>query len=113
MTARRRGHSSPGSPVPDTSGFVCKDLVCIQVFGSGLHVTEWYTQTNDVLPGECTWPIFWNGGAILVQGHLICNDTDESAIAIARWGPLTFSATVYACNTWQGVLGKPCVTIHR
>ena len=87
----------------------CNDLVCIEVTGSGLEVTKWYTAAYSVDTEDiCAYPIFWVDGEADIVGEEICGTLLEAWDDEPEW----FENNTHLCNSWPGVAGKPCETVH-
>lgn len=97
------------SPVTPASHSGCNGDVCIEVTGKGLKVDKWYTAayapgTSDI----CAEPVFWVDGDIDYIGYEVCGTLLEA------WDdePEYFENHTQLCNTWTGVAGRPCATVH-
>lgn len=87
----------------------CNDLVCIEVTGSGLEVTKWFTAAYSVDDEDiCAYPIFWVDGEADIVGEEICGTLLEAWDDEPEW----FENNTHLCNSWPGVAGKPCETVH-
>jgi hypothetical protein len=101
--------ASTGKVARPASGSGCNFDVCIEVTGTGLEVTKWYTAAY--APGTssiCASPVFWIDGGIDIVGDEICGTLLEA------WDDQTeyFDDQTQLCNTWTGVAGKPCLVVH-
>ncbi|MFC8501735.1 hypothetical protein ACFUC1_05215 [Pedococcus sp. NPDC057267] len=84
--------------------------VCIYVFGSGLHVSEWDTSAK-VGAYRCTYASYWinNGQWLITTGPELCG---QNGTFWSYWKPnADYLANRSICNTWVGIAGKPCETI--
>ncbi len=88
----------------------CNQYVCIYVEGSGTQVTYW--STTAALPASiCTVAKYWANGVLVYEGNTKCGS--GGAEVSSYWpDPGSFAAGTQLCNTWIGVLGKPCETVE-
>jgi len=100
----------PGFGVMPDSANGCSGPVCIYVTGSGLHVSDW--STSLALPRNmCSTASFLVNGVLWASGTNECGSTGDELVS--DWSsPGNFPNGSVVCNTWTGVSGKPCETIH-
>lgn len=98
---------SEAANMPLTAGG-CNDNVCIELEGSGTHVSDWNT-TAWAGGSICTHPNFLVNGVLEAQGNTQCV---KNAWVTADWDNLTFPAGTVLCNTWANISGEPCETIE-
>jgi hypothetical protein len=99
--------------VPLTSSS-CEDQVCIELYGSGLLVEPWVMTASPLLPGDCTFGVFWAPqNTILRYGPDLCNDGNTPAVYIARISYVQFSGPMRVCNTAVGFSGKACENVEE
>lgn len=98
---------------PDTSSS-CEDQVCIYLFGSGLTVKPWIMTATPLLPGDCTFGVFWvPENTQYLYGPDLCNDTNGPAAYQSELSYIKVSGPVRVCNTAIGFSGKACENIER
>lgn len=103
--------------VPDTSGLQCGGNVCMSVVGSGTYVSNWYTSAHG---SPCsTYPVFSdvqpNGNVRRGYGVFFsgCNAADYSSFYLTHpTSTHIASNNTHLCDTWPGVAGRPCVSVH-
>lgn len=100
---------TPAAVVRPNSASGCNDDVCIEVTGSGLEVTKWYSlaMADDI--GEiCGTPVFWVDDEVDMEGTEICGDYLEA------WDDEEeeFENNTQLCNSWSPVPGFPCEIVH-
>lgn len=109
LAASVQEKSSTGPVMRPDSASGCNDQVCIEVTGTGLEVTKWYTAAyspdNDDI---CSYPAFWVDGELDFTGEEICGTLLEAWDDEPEW----FDNHTQLCNTWPGVAGRPCETVH-
>jgi hypothetical protein len=96
-------------PLPQTADS-CSGAVCIYVFGTGLNVSDWYT-TVRLSKSMCSTAAFLDDGIEIASGESTCGssgDVLESNLGAAG----DFPNETQLCNTWSGVSGEPCITVH-
>lgn len=89
----------------DASG--CNIDVCIALEGTGLTVDRWRT-TGYESGSHCNYVYFWRNDTI-IRTHYVCG---TGQLATSWNSPGSFSDGDVLCNTWSGISGKPCKTIH-
>lgn len=88
----------------------CNQSVCIQVYGSGLHVDEWDTDGYSSEP-ICTFAAYWVNGDIEATSDWICGGTFTTYYS--WWvDPGWFIQNTQLCNDWISISGRPCVTVR-
>lgn len=101
--------SAGGRAARPDSASGCNEEVCIEVTGSGLVVTKWFTAAFSPDYDEiCSFPAFWVDDEIDFVGDEICGTEIEA------WDDATedFENNTQLCNSWPGVAGFPCETVH-
>jgi len=102
--------SAAGADVKPPSANTCNGAVCIYVTGSGLNVSDWSTSVS-LSKTMCTTADFWVNGVLFAQGQRTCGVNDD--LLVADWSdPGNFANGTVLCNTWSGVSGEPCITVH-
>lgn len=97
-----------GGGVIPMSSSGCNSLVCIYITGTGLKVTDWDTSAG-YYSYLCTYAAFWNGSRILTTSNTVCTTGPFFAV----WGVTrNYVPGTQLCNTWVGISGRPCETIH-
>jgi hypothetical protein len=87
----------------------CNDLVCIEVTGSGLEVTKWFSAAYSVDTEDiCSYPIFWVDDEPDIVGDEVCGTLLQAWDDEPEW----FEDNTQLCNSWPGVAGMPCETVH-
>jgi hypothetical protein len=103
------------SPVPNIgimpdSANGCSGAICIFVTGSGLHVSNWET-TVVLSKSMCSTASFLVNGVLWASGVSECGPAN--AQLASNWSnPGNFPNGSVLCNTWSGISGKPCETVH-
>lgn len=107
LASGARTGSTAGVVASPRNASGCNGEVCIEVTGSGLHVSTWSTfaYTNGY---QCSYGAFWEDGDLAGTGPQECND----GIVWNSTGDLDFGGTTQICNTWVGISGRPCETVH-
>ncbi len=87
----------------------CNKRVCIYVWGKKLKVREWdSTAANGGY--RCTYVAYWAAGKIIGTSRQVCGKSSFYSVwAINR----SFKNKTKLCNTWVGLAGRPCETVHR
>ena len=83
----------------------------IQVIGQGLVISNWFTQAeHEAGPYICTYSAYWGSkSTIAATGNVVCG---TNAVFTAYLpGVYVYNQSGYACNTWVGITGKPCLHI--
>jgi hypothetical protein len=88
----------------------CSGAICIAVTGSGLHVSNW-TTTVALSKSMCSTASFWANGVLVATGSNTCGSAGDELSADFS-DPGNFANGTVLCNTWSGVSGKPCETVH-
>ena len=100
----------PGFGVMPDSANGCSGPVCIYVTGSGLNVSDWSTSLY-LTKTMCSTSSFLVNGVLWASGGNECGTAGEELVA--DWSdPGNFANGTVLCNTWSGVSGKPCETVH-
>jgi hypothetical protein len=95
--------------VPDSANG-CSGAICIFVTGSGLHVSDWQTSVA-LSKSMCTTASFLVNGTLRASGVSQCGSTNTELVS--DWSsPGNFPNGSVLCNTWSGISGKPCETVH-
>jgi hypothetical protein len=84
--------------------------VCIFVTGSGLNVSDW-TTTVKLPKTMCSTAHFLVNGVLVVNGPNICG-TSGNELGADWSNPGNFANGTSLCNTWTGVSGEACITVH-
>jgi hypothetical protein len=99
-----------GSRILPPSASTCSGNVCEYVTGSGLNVSNWST-TAFISRSMCSTPHFLVNGSIRKTGVLTCGPANTDLGS--DWSnPGNFPNGTVICNTWSGISGEPCVTVH-
>jgi hypothetical protein len=86
--------------------------VCISLFGTGLHVSEWDTTAYG--NWGCATAFFLIGGNEVHRSPIICPDTPSDGVYYSLWAANSnFQDGVQACNQWAGSLARPCEWIEK
>jgi hypothetical protein len=92
------------------SASTCSDAICIFVVGSGLNVSNWST-TAYISKSMCSTAKFLDDGTEIASGVKTCGSAGDELESI--WSdPGNFPNGTQLCNTWSGISGKPCITVH-
>ncbi len=104
-------HSAvPSIGIQPDSANGCASSVCIYVTGTGLHVSDWATSVL-LSKTMCSTASFWVNGALWASGVNQCGTAGEGLVS--DWSnPGNFANGTVLCNTWSGVSGRPCETVH-
>ena len=96
-------------PIAD-SAVGCSGPVCIYVTGTGLHVSDWSTSLA-LSKSMCSTASFLVNGVLWASGVNECGSAGNELVS--DWSsPGNFPNGTVLCNTWTGVSGKPCETVH-
>ena len=103
--------------IPDEPGTVgtmsasgCNIDVCIYLYGSGLTVDKWET-TGTVTSSTCSYARFYADDTLIATSSTICSS--GSGTLKATWNnPGWFADGTQLCNSWSGISGYPCKTVH-
>jgi hypothetical protein len=88
----------------------CSGAICIYITGSGLHVSDWATSVA-LSKSMCSTASFYANGVLIGLGLNTCGSSGTQLLS--DWSnPGNFANGTVLCNTWSGVSGKPCETIH-
>jgi hypothetical protein len=88
----------------------CNGAICIAISGSGLHVSDWETSVV-ISKTMCSSASFTANGVLVAVGSSTCGTSGDQLVA--DWSsPGNFANGTVLCNTWSGVSGKPCETVH-
>jgi len=91
------------------SASTCSYSVCIYVTGTGLNVSNWST-SGYISKSMCSTAKFLVNGAEWASSH-VCGSADTELEA--DWvDPGNFANGTQLCNTWTGISGEPCATVH-
>jgi hypothetical protein len=100
---------SSRSAVPDSASG-CNQDVCIEITGSGAHVSDWDTQGYWDGPEICTYSIFEINSIIIRTGTVVCGG---AGVFFTDWpANRSFPTPSLACNQWANIPGYPCETIE-
>jgi hypothetical protein len=92
------------------SASTCSDAICIFVVGSGLNVSNWST-TAYISKNQCSTAKFLVDGIEVASGVRTCGSAGDELESV--WSdPGNFPNGTQLCNTWTGISGKPCATVH-
>jgi hypothetical protein len=102
--------AAPAIHIQPDSANGCSGAICIAITGSGLHVSDWTTSV--VIPRTmCSSASFFANGVLVAVGSNTCGTSGDQLVA--DWSsPGNFANGTVLCNTWTGVSGKPCETVH-
>jgi hypothetical protein len=115
MVDSNAGASAPASLAPSVrhipmSASTCSDAICIFVVGSGLNVSNWST-TAYISKNQCSTAKFLVDGIEVASGVRTCGSAGDELESV--WSdPGNFPNGTQLCNTWTGISGKPCATVH-
>jgi hypothetical protein len=102
--------AAPGFGVIPDSANGCNGPVCIYVTGTGLHVSDWSTSLA-LSRSMCSTASFLVNGVLWASGVNECGSAGDELVS--DWSdPGNFPNGTVLCNTWSGVSGKPCETVH-
>jgi len=88
----------------------CSGNVCIYVVGTGLNVSDWST-TASLSKSMCSAAKFIEDGTVIATGATTCGSAGGGLDA--DWpSPGNFPNGTILCNTWSGIAGEPCITVH-
>jgi hypothetical protein len=110
-TNGREPSSTPVQPsaIVPLSASTCSSSVCIYVTGTGLVVANWST-TAVLAKSTCSTADFLVNGSVRATAEA-CGSANEKLDA--DWAaPGTFPNGTILCNTWSGISGEPCATVH-
>jgi hypothetical protein len=75
-----------------------------------LHVSDW-TTTVALSRSMCSTASFLVNGVLFASGVNQCGSSGTELIS--DWSsPGNFPNGSVLCNTWSGISGKPCETVH-
>jgi hypothetical protein len=95
--------------MPDSANG-CSGAICIFVTGSGLHVSDWQTSVA-LSKSMCSTASFLVNGVLWASGVNTCGSAGD--LLVSDWeSPGNFANGTVLCNTWSGISGKPCETVH-
>lgn len=86
----------------------CSGQVCIEVDGSGLNVDRWRSIGMYSSGYRCRTASFFVNDS-LYRSRQVCGTGHLST----SFSNLTFANGTQLCNQWQGLSGRPCITIRR
>lgn len=90
----------------------CNAKVCIYVQGSGLKVENWGTRAV-AGRGQVIYPIWWTPyNTVFLTGKAVTVPYDAAPESAGVSLGYNFPNNAQLCNTWSGVSGKPCITVH-
>jgi hypothetical protein len=95
--------------MPDSANG-CASSVCIYITGTGLHVSDWATSVA-LTKTMCSTASYWVNGGLWASGVNQCGSAGEELVSDFS-NPGNFANGTVLCNTWSGVSGKPCETVH-
>jgi hypothetical protein len=100
----------PAIQIQPDSANGCSGAICIAITGSGLHVSDWSTSVV-ISKTMCSSASFTANGVLVAVGSSTCGTSGDQLRA--DWSsPGNFANGTVLCNTWSGVSGKPCETVH-
>jgi hypothetical protein len=99
-----------GTTIAPRSAYGCNQDVCISVVGNGTYVKTWATSAYPSYAYRCTWANYWANGKLLYSGALQCRSDYYYFDSVGIYGNVKAGSQV--CNTWYGIPGKPCESIH-
>jgi hypothetical protein len=92
------------------SAETCSGSVCIYVVGTGLTVSNWST-TAVLSKTMCSTARYLDDGVVIATSGSTCGTSGEQLTS--DWpSPGSFPNGTRLCNTWSGVSGEPCITVH-
>jgi hypothetical protein len=92
------------------SADTCSGSVCIYVVGTGLTVSNW-TTTAVLSKTMCSTARYLDDGVVIATSGSTCGTSGEQLAS--DWpSPGSFPNGTQLCNTWSGVSGEPCITVH-
>jgi hypothetical protein len=92
------------------SANTCSGSVCIYVVGSGLNVSSWST-TVVLNKSMCSTAKYLENGVVIAASGSTCGSSGEQLES--SWAsPGNFPNGTQLCNTWTGISGEPCITVH-
>jgi hypothetical protein len=109
-TTRSASHARAGTASAPRSAYGCNQEVCISVVGNGTYVKTWATSAYPSYAYRCTWANYWANGKLLYSGSLQCRSDYYYYDSVGIYGNVKAGSQV--CNTWYGIPGKPCESIH-
>ena len=102
--------AAPGIHIVPDSANTCNGSVCIFVTGSGLNVSDW-TTTVSLSRSQCSTASFLVNGVVWASGINTCGSAGDELVS--DWSsPGNFANGTVLCNTWSGIAGRPCATVH-
>ncbi len=102
--------AAPSIGITPDSANGCASSVCIYVTGTGLHVSDWTTSVA-LSRSMCSTASFLVNGVLWASGVNQCGSAGNELVS--DWSsPGNFPNGTVLCNTWSGVSGKPCETVH-
>jgi hypothetical protein len=102
--------AAPAIGIIPESANGCSGAICIFVTGSGLQVSDW-TTTVVLSRSMCSTASFWANGVLVARGGSQCGASGDELLS--DWpNPGNFANGTVLCNTWSGISGKPCETVH-
>jgi hypothetical protein len=103
---------SPGPQPMSASG--CNSNVCIYVGGTGLIVNSW--ETTGYYGGTknpfCTYAAYWAPTNVLYETSVSVCAGPGTYYSYLPSAPVWFPNNTQICNTFVGISGKPCKTVH-
>lgn len=98
----------PTSGVRPASAYGCDGWVCIQLIGNGRLISNWYTSADNPGGYRCTFSAYWDS-----KTHVYDTGTSVCGWAPGQFRgylshPVLYTRDEWACNTWVGIVGKPC-----
>jgi hypothetical protein len=104
------GVAGAGGTVHPDSANTCGGAVCIFVTGSGLNVSDW-TTTASLSRSMCSTANFIVDGQVWLTGENTCGSAGDELGS--DWSdPGNFANGTILCNTWSGISGEACITVH-
>jgi hypothetical protein len=105
-----RAAAAPSIGIHPDSANGCSGAICIYITGSCLHVSDW--STSVVLSRTmCSTASYFANGVLVGLGLNTCGSSGNQLVS--DWSnPGNFANGTVLCNTWSGVSGKPCETVH-
>lgn len=96
------------------NAYGCDGWVCIHVISpsnDGLTVSNWYTSADNPGGYVCTFSAYWDSLThVFDTGTQVCGQSPGQFRGSLTY-PVRHPYNWTACNTWVGIVGKPCESI--